>query len=94
MAKKFDTFYAEVMFNDGTIYTKIIKNSHPVSGNSKEYHRIVDFLNRAAFNRFDGWFTVRVHGMLSGSPHDWHLEQVPEEIMDIYPHDMDEVLPF
>lgn len=94
MTKKFNLFYVEVTFNDGTMFTRIVEFVTRVAGGTKEYERRVHLLTMDAFSRFDGWFTVRVHGMLSGSPHDWHLEQVPEEIMDMYPHDMEDVLPF
>lgn len=94
MSKKFQYFETEVTFNDGTVYTRVIDYHRAISGSSPEYEAVVNILTDVAFERFDGWFTIRVHGMLSGSPHDWHLEQVPEEIMDMYPHDMEDILPF
>lgn len=94
MSKKFDTFCAEVTFNDGSVYTKVIKLSHPVFDRCREYVHIVNILRSEAFHHFDGWFVTRVYGMLSGVPHDWHLEHIPEEILDLYPHDISDILPF
>ena len=94
MARKFQYFETEVTFNDGTVYTRVIDYHRAISESSDEYAAIVKILTDVAFDHFDGWFAIRVYGLISGVAHGWHLEQIPEEILDLYPHDISDILPF